>query len=55
MKIFGKDMRRFHGYFAAHERALVDAITNGTFTKLKIGKVDHFAGSKDKVQHFVVP
>lgn len=54
-KIFGKDMRRFHGYFAAHEQALVDAITNGTFTKLQVGKVDHFAGSKDKVQHFVVP
>ncbi len=54
-KIFGKDMRRFHGYFAAHEKALVDAITNGTFSKLSIGKVDHFAGSKDKVQHFIVP
>jgi hypothetical protein len=54
-KIFGKDMRRFHGYFAAHEKSLVDAITNNTFTRLKIGKVDHFAGSKDKVQHFVVP
>lgn len=54
-KIFGKDMRRFHGYFAVHEKALVDAINNGTFAKLKIGKIDHFAGSKDKVQHFVVP
>ena len=54
-KIFGKDMRRFHGYFTTHEQALIDAITNGTFTKLQVGKVDHFAGSKDKVQHFVVP
>ncbi|WP_172162867.1 DUF4145 domain-containing protein [Paraburkholderia elongata] len=53
-KIFGRDMRRFHGYFAAHEKSLVDTITNGASTKLKIGKVDHFAGSKDKVQHFVV-
>lgn len=54
-RIFGKDMRRFHGYFAAHEKSLVDAITNGTFSKLRLGKVDHFAGSKDKVQHFIVP
>lgn len=54
-KIFGKDMRRFHGYFAIHEKALIDAITSGTFTKLQVGKVDHFAGSKDKVQHFIVP
>lgn len=53
-KIFGKDMRRFHGYFTTHEQALIDAITNGTFTKLQVGKVDHFAGSEDKVQHFVV-
>jgi len=54
-KVFGKDMRRFHGYFAAHEKALLDAITAGTYTKLSVGKIDHYAGSKDKVQHFVVP
>ncbi len=54
-KVFGKDMRRFHGYFAAHEKALIDAISTGTFTKLKVGKIDHFAGSKEKLQHFVVP
>ena len=54
-KVFGKDMRRFHGYFTAHEQALFDAISNGTFTNLRIGKVDHFARSKDKVQHFIVP
>lgn len=53
-KIFGKDMRRFHGYFAAHEKALLDAIAAGSYTKLGIGKSDYYAGSKDKVQHFVV-
>lgn len=54
-KVFGKDMRRFHGYFAAHEKSLVDSISTGTYTKLRVGKVDHYAGSKEKVQHFIVP
>lgn len=54
-KIFGRDMRRFHGYFVAHEQTLLDTIKNCTYTKLKIGKVDHFAGSNDKVQHFILP
>lgn len=53
-KIFGKDMRRFHGYFASHEITLIDEIHKGAYTKLRVGKVDHFASSKDKVQHFVV-
>lgn len=53
-KIFGKDVRRFHGYLSTHESQLLNAIAAGTYTKLTVGKVDHFAGSKDKLQHFVV-
>jgi hypothetical protein len=54
-KILGKEMRRFHGYFATHEKYLVDQITSGAYTKLTLGKLDLYAGSKDKLQHFVVP
>ena len=53
-KIFGKDVRRFHGYLAAHEASLIAEITAGNYTKLRIGKVDNYAGSKDKLQHFIV-
>lgn len=53
-KIFGKDMRRFHGYFTSHEQYLISQIKSGSFTKLSIGKLDTYANSKDKVQHFVV-
>lgn len=54
-KILGKEMRRFHGYFATHEKYLVDEINSGAYTKLTLGKLDYFASSKDKLQHFVVP
>jgi hypothetical protein len=53
-KIFGQDMRRFHGHFSDHEKDLIAAIGNGGYTKLALGKVDNYAGSKDKLQHFVV-
>lgn len=53
-KIFGRDMRRFHGYLAAHEKELIAVIGKGTYTKLTVGKVDNYAGSKEKLQHFVV-
>lgn len=53
-KIFGKDVRRFHGYLSVHETHLLTEITSSKYTKLSVGKVDHFAGSKDKLQHFVV-
>ena len=53
-KIFGKDMRRFHGYFPLLESSLIDAIRKGDFTKLSVGKVDHYAGSRDKLQHFIL-
>ncbi len=53
-KIFGKDVRRFHGYLSAHEAYLLAEVSAARYTKLAIGKIDHFAGSKDKLQHFVV-
>jgi hypothetical protein len=53
-KIFGQDMRRFHGYFPNHEKGLIDAIEKSDYTKLAVGKVDNYGGSKEKVQHFVV-
>lgn len=53
-KFFEKDMRRFTGYFPAHEKALIDAIITGTYIKLGIGKIDFYSGSPDRVQHFVV-
>jgi hypothetical protein len=53
-KVFGKDMRRFHGYFANHEKYLIDSISNGQYLKLAVGKNDVYAGSKEKFQHFSV-
>lgn len=53
-KIFGRDMRRFHGYFPAHEKELLERITNGSYSKLSVGIVASYSGSKDQVQHFVV-
>ena len=53
-KIFGKDVRRFHGYLATHEATLIAEIAAGNYIKLSIGKVDNYAGSKDKLQHFIV-
>lgn len=53
-KIFGKEMRRFHGYFSTHEKYLIDQINNGTYAKLKLGKLGAYAGSKDPLQHYIV-
>lgn len=52
--IFGKDVRRLHGYLATHEAFLIAEIKSGNYAKLSLGKVDHYAGSKDKLQHFVI-
>jgi hypothetical protein len=53
-KIFGKEIRRFHGYLAKHEGYLIAQIAAGKYPKLAVGKVETYAGSKDKLQHFVV-
>ena len=53
-KIYGKDIRRLHGYASQHEIFLITEINNSNYTKLLIGKADNYAGSKEKLQHFVV-
>lgn len=53
-KILGKEMRRFHGYFSTHEKYLIVQINTGAYTKLKLGKLDFYAGSKEHLQHFIV-
>ena len=53
-KIYGKDIRRLHGYATNHETFLITEINNSNYTKLLLGKVDNYAGSKEKHQHFVV-
>lgn len=53
-KLFGKDVRRLHGSLATHQSYLMAEVSAGTYSKLKIGKVDNYAGSKDKLQHFIV-
>ncbi|MDQ3061036.1 MAG: DUF4145 domain-containing protein [Pseudomonadota bacterium] len=53
-KILGKDSRRFHGYLRTHETQLISKIASGSYAKLGIGKLDSFAGSREKFQHFVV-
>jgi len=53
-KIYGKDIRRLHGYASNHETFLINEIINSNYTKLLIGKVDNYAGWKEKLQHFVV-
>jgi hypothetical protein len=54
-KFLGKDARRFHGYLKTHETQLIANIASGAFTGLKLGKHDTFAGTKDKLQHYVIP
>ncbi len=53
-KILGKEMRRFHGYFSTHEKYLIDQINTGAYTKLTLGKLDVYAGSKEQLQHFIL-
>ena len=53
LTILGKDSRRFHGYIKSHETQLIANISSGGFTALKLGKVDTFAGSKEKFRHYI--
>lgn len=53
-KIFGREMRRFHGHFPTHEKKLLDSIAAGDYVQLAAGKVASYAGYKEKLQHFVV-
>ena len=51
---FGKDSRRLSTSAALFETQLITEINNGTYTKLKIGKVEKFNNSPTKLQHFIV-
>lgn len=53
-KFLGKDARRFHCYLKSHETQLISDISSSKFTKLSVGKMDSFAGSREQFQHFVV-
>jgi len=53
-KILGRDSRRFHGYLKTHETQLVSQVAAGSYTRLGLGKVDSFAGSREKFQHFCI-
>lgn len=53
-RILGRDARRFHGYLKSHETQLISNITSGAYTSLSLGKLDSYAGSKEKFQHFVI-
>lgn len=52
--IFERDIRRLGDNRAELEKQLIAEINAGSCTKLKLGKVDHYAGSKDKFQHYIV-
>lgn len=53
-KIFGRDVRRFHGYLPEHEAELLARISGGQYGKLTIGKIAKYSGSKEPLQHFVL-
>ncbi len=54
-KLLGRDSRRFHGYLKSHELQLIANIASGAFAELKLGKLDVYATSKEKFQHYVKP
>lgn len=53
LAILGRNSRRFHGYIKSHETQLIANISSGSFAALKLGKVETFAGSRDKFQHYI--
>ncbi|UPG71621.1 DUF4145 domain-containing protein [Roseomonas gilardii subsp. gilardii] len=50
----GKDLRRLGAGAAQLETQLLAEIHSGTYTKLAVGKVAHYQGSKNPVQHFII-
>lgn len=53
-KFLDKDTRRLSSSFSSLESQLIAEISAGGFSGLSLGKVDEFANSKTKLQHFVV-
>lgn len=53
-KFLGKDIRRLGQGASALESHLIAAINSGSYSRLTIGKVAKFAGSKNDIKHFKV-
>lgn len=53
-KLLGKDLRRVKESIQTLEKELIKKIKDGSFSKLSVGKVAIFQGSKDPLQHFIV-
>lgn len=52
-KFLGKDLRRVKESISTLEQELINQISSGIYTKLSVGKIDHYQGSQDQLQHFV--
>lgn len=53
-KLLGKDLRRVKESIHTLEQELIKKIEDGEFSKLSVGKVEIFQGSKEPLQHFKV-
>jgi hypothetical protein len=53
-KILGRDLRRLGPNAKELEDLLIQEISSGTYSMLSLGKLDHYASSKEMLQHFVV-
>ena len=53
-KFLSENLRRVKESITNLENELIEKITSGEFTKLKIGKKAKFQGSKEELQHFIV-
>lgn len=49
-----KDIRRVSNSIAALESELINKINSGEYSILKLGKVESFQNSKEKLQHYIV-
>ncbi|MDN0088301.1 DUF4145 domain-containing protein [Yersinia nurmii] len=49
-----KDMRRISGSLKIMENKLNERIAKGEFSLIKFGREDHYAGSVDKLRHYIV-
>lgn len=49
-----KDIRRVKESITKFEQDLIQNINDGKVDRLSIGKLDHYKGSKEKLQHFII-
>lgn len=52
-KFLENDVRRLQGALSQMESQLIKEIAAGNFPKLVVGKLDHFSGSPNQLQHFI--